>query len=87
MATAHHFESDEAVICPVKDLVVGDLVRDFYVKDPSYGIVTEVNPTFDSGRGLARVLWDGDRVSTALRFRSSSGKRGDIIRRKRAGED
>ena len=86
MPTASYFPKEDCLIVPVKTLQAGDRIRDFYTKDPSYGVVREVNPTADGGRGLARVLWDGDSVTTALRFKSAHGKRGDIIRCRREGE-
>lgn len=75
-----HFAPEDAYIAPVKDLRVGDQVRDFYSKAPTFGLVT------NTADDHALVLWEDERYPKPMTFKDTNGKRCDIIRRKREDE-
>lgn len=57
----HSVPNDKLVVTKVRDLVVGDVVRDFYVADPTFGVVVaRVHLGF-------RTEWDDGTVTTMRR--------------------
>jgi hypothetical protein len=46
---------NKLIIDAVRNLVVGDVVRDFYIEDPTFGVVIADDP---AGSGGFVVLWD-----------------------------